>query len=160
MRYFTNCKTAEELRKEFHRLAKELHPDNGGNAEDFKAMKAEFEKAWETVGNTYKNAEGETYQKKEQTMTAPEFESIIEKLIHWTDCKIEIIGSWLWISGNTYSHRSELKEMHFGFSKNKKAWYFHEGDFRKRSKKSFSMDDIRGMFGSDTVDTTAQPTLA
>ena len=49
MRYFTNCKTAEELRKEFHRLAKELHPDNGGNAEDFKAMKAEFEKALETV---------------------------------------------------------------------------------------------------------------
>ena len=80
MTYFENCKTAEELRKEFHRLAKELHPDNGGNAEDFKAMKAEFEKAWETVGNTYKNAEGETYQKKEQTMTAPEFESIIEKL--------------------------------------------------------------------------------
>ena len=67
MRYFTNCKTAEELRKEFHRLAKELHPDNGGNAEDFKTMKAEFEKAWETIGNTYKNAEGETYQKKEQT---------------------------------------------------------------------------------------------
>ena len=93
MKYFTNCKTAEQLRKEFHRLAKELHPDNGGNAEDFKTMKAEFEKAWETVGNTYKNAEGETYQKKEQTMTAPEFESIIEKLIHWTDCKIEIIGS-------------------------------------------------------------------
>ena len=50
MRYFTNCKTAEELRKEFHKLAKQLHPDNGGNAEDFKAMKAEFEKAWETVG--------------------------------------------------------------------------------------------------------------
>lgn len=95
MAYFNNCKTAEELRKEFHKLAKQLHPDNCGNAEDFKAMKAEFEKAWETVGNTYKNAEGETYQKKEQTMTAPEFESIIEKLIHWTDCKIEIIGSWL-----------------------------------------------------------------
>ena len=32
MTYFENCKTAEELRKEFHRLAKELHPDNGGNA--------------------------------------------------------------------------------------------------------------------------------
>ena len=30
MKYFTNCKSLEELRKEYKKLVKENHPDNGG----------------------------------------------------------------------------------------------------------------------------------
>lgn len=44
MIYFTNCKTAEELKKEYLELCKQLHPDNAGNAEDFKKMQDEFSK--------------------------------------------------------------------------------------------------------------------
>ena len=33
----------EDLKKQFRRLVKELHPDHGGNAEDFKAMMKEYE---------------------------------------------------------------------------------------------------------------------
>lgn len=157
--YFENINTAEELRKEFHKLAKELHPDNGGDAEVFKEMKAEFETAWANVGNTYTNEEGQTYQ-KEQNMTAAQFADIIEKMIHWTDCTIEICGSWLWISGNTYSHRAELKALHFGYSSNKKSWYFHEGSYHKKSSRKFNMDDIRSMFGSESVGTDPQPAIA
>ena len=157
--YFENINTAEELRREFHKLAKELHPDNGGDAEVFKEMKAEFGNAWANVGNTYTNKEGQTYQ-KEQNMTAAQFADIIEKMIHWTDCTIEICGSWLWISGNTYSHRAELKALHFGYSSNKKAWYFHEGSYHKKSSRKFNMDDIRSMFGSESVGTDPQPAIA
>lgn len=159
MRYFTNCKTAEELRKEYHKQCKSLHPDNGGSAEEFKTMKAEFEKAWETVGNIFTNAEGQTYEKK-TTMSAAAFEGIVENLIHWTDCTIEIIGSWLWVSGNTYNHRKELKELKFGFSNNKKAWYFHEGEYHKKSKKSLTMAEIRERFGSEEVKTERQEAIA
>lgn len=158
--YFDGINTAEELRKEFHKLAKELHPDNGGDAEAFKEMKAQFEAAWSKVGSTYTNKDGKTYEKKEQTMTAAQFEDIIEKMIHWTDCTIEICGSWLWVSGNTYSHRAELKALHFGYSSNKKAWYFHEGSYHKKSSKKFNMSDIREMFGSDTVNTEVQTAIA
>ena len=43
--YFQNCKTAEELKAEYKRLAKILHPDNNnGNRADFQEMKANFEK--------------------------------------------------------------------------------------------------------------------
>lgn len=31
MKYFTNCKSLEELRKEYKKLVKENHPDNGGS---------------------------------------------------------------------------------------------------------------------------------
>lgn len=158
MRYFTNCKTAEELRKEYHKQCKALHPDNGGSAEAFKEMKAEFEKAWQTVGNVFTNAKGETYEKK-TTMSAEAFETIIEKMIYWTDCNIEIIGSWLWVSGNTYSRRAELKKLGFGFSNKKKVWYFHEGEYHKKNGKVLSMDQLRDMFGCEKVDTKHQETL-
>lgn len=33
MKYFTECKTAEELKKAYHKAAARLHPDNGGSEE-------------------------------------------------------------------------------------------------------------------------------
>lgn len=41
-KYFINCTTLEEVKATFHDLAKRMHPDNGGNAEEFKAMFAEY----------------------------------------------------------------------------------------------------------------------
>ena len=38
MKYFKNIKTLEELRKEYKRLVKENHPDNGGSVESIKTI--------------------------------------------------------------------------------------------------------------------------
>lgn len=42
MKYFNNITTPEELKKQFRALATKLHPDRGGNAEEFKNMMAEY----------------------------------------------------------------------------------------------------------------------
>lgn len=42
MKYFKNITTPEELKKQFRTLATKLHPDRGGNAEEFKKMMAEY----------------------------------------------------------------------------------------------------------------------
>lgn len=38
MKYFTNCKTLEELRKEYKKLVKKNHPDMGGSEEEMKII--------------------------------------------------------------------------------------------------------------------------
>ena len=43
MKYFSNIHNAEELRKAYREHVINMHPDRGGNEEDFKAMQAEFE---------------------------------------------------------------------------------------------------------------------
>ena len=44
MKYFNNTNaTPEELKKQFRALCLQLHPDRGGNAEDFREMVAEYE---------------------------------------------------------------------------------------------------------------------
>ena len=44
MKYFINSPyTAETLKSEYRELCKKLHPDTGGDAEDFKMMMNEYE---------------------------------------------------------------------------------------------------------------------
>lgn len=147
--YFTNCNTAEELKKEYRRLAKQLHPDNSktGNAEEFKKMQAEFEKRFDSVGSVHKNAAGETYE-KETTETAHEFMDLIEKLLHMDGVNVELCGSWIWLTGNTREHKDAIKALGFKWSKNKSAWYFHREPYRKHGKKQHSLDDIRAMYNN------------
>lgn len=38
MRYFTNCKNLDELKKEYRRLSMIHHPDRGGDPEIMKAI--------------------------------------------------------------------------------------------------------------------------
>lgn len=137
-KYFANCKTAEEFKKTFRKLCKELHPDNlmTGDAEKFKEMKAEFEKGFEacTAGTN-------------EAGTAKEFSDIIEKFMKMDGLNIELCGSWLWISGNTYQNRENLKAAGCQWSRSKKMWYWHPGDYSKR-RGGASMETIRNKYGS------------
>ena len=41
-RFFADNLTTDELKKAYRKLCKELHPDNGGNEDEFKKMQAEY----------------------------------------------------------------------------------------------------------------------
>lgn len=43
MKYFNNITTPEELKKQFRAYCVTMHPDKGGDAEEFKAMMAEYD---------------------------------------------------------------------------------------------------------------------
>lgn len=42
MKYFINISTVEELKKQFRAYCVSMHPDKGGDPEEFKAMMAEY----------------------------------------------------------------------------------------------------------------------
>ena len=78
---------------------------------------------------------------------------ILNKVIHFSDIVIEIIGNWIWISGNTYPYRKELKEIGFKFAGQKKMWYWHSEAFQKKSNRKLTINDIRDYYGSTEVET-------
>ena len=155
MRYFTDCKTAEELKKAYRAWAKKLHPDLGGNAEEFKVMQAEYEKLWERLKNVHQNVQGETYT-KETDETPQEFINIINTLVRLNGVHVELCGSWIWASGNTQPYKDTLKSLKFRWAHKKKAWYYHSEPYRKRSHRELTLDEIRDMFGSQSYTAKAE----
>lgn len=153
MKWFKNPETLEDLKKQYHRLAMKHHPDVGGTEQAMKEINAEYEKLFSSLKDTHKNAEGEFYQSRTATTeTAAEFMDIIEKLIHMDGIEIELCGSWVWVTGNTRPHKDELNALAFRWSSSKAAWYFHRDGYKKRSKKSLTLDEIRGYYGSEKIE--------
>ena len=156
MRYFSDCKTAEELKKAYRTWAKKLHPDLGGNAEEFKVMQAEYERLWERLKNIHKTSEGKTYTAKTETRETPqEFINIINILIRLEGVQTEICGNWIWCSGNTQQYKDILKELKFRWAHKKRAWYYHSEPYHKKSRRELTLDEIRDMFGSQSYSAKA-----
>lgn len=149
--YLNHCKTLEELKKEYRRLTKKLHPDCGGSDEEMKVLNAEFEAMYDKLSNG-----------KQTTETAADFMHIVEALLNLDGITVEICGSWLWISGNTYRHKAALKQAGCRWASAKKLWYWRSEDEATTSHKSVSMERIREKYGSEIhVSTAAQrPALA
>ena len=135
MKYFSECKTIEDVKSTYRKLAMKLHPDCGGSAQAFTEMSAEYKVAFERFKNVFRNKDGETYE-KENTENPEMFKDIIDKIIHFEDVKIEIIGTWIWVSGNTRPYADELKSLNFHWCRNKVAWSFHTEPFKRRRGKT------------------------
>lgn len=158
MNYFKSvCKA--DLVKEFRKLAKALHPDNGGDAEEFKAMNAEFEKLLRTLPDEAPTQDSTTEAPKKAQDIPEGIAAAIRQVAGFEGVELEICGSWLWASGCTYPFRAELKAAGFRFSSGKKMWYWHDGEYHKRGKK-MSMDEIRERHGSISVQTEARAAIA
>ena len=113
MKYLNeNIQTLEALKKEYHRLCLKLHPDVGGSDEAMKILNAEYEERFERVKNIHVNKDGETYE-KETDETPQEFQWMIHELLKLDGIDIEIIGCFIWVSGNTKPHKERLKELKF-----------------------------------------------
>ena len=158
-KYFEGCHTCEDVKRFYKNLAKKLHPDCGGDAEEFKKMSQEYEKAFNAYKNIHMNAEGETYE-KETTETPEQYADIINKVIHFEGVTVEIIGSWIWLSGATMLYKDQIKEAGFWWSSSKKAWYWNGSDKKSYRRGNYSMKELRSLWGSKEVVEEEQKKLA
>jgi hypothetical protein len=154
--YFENCQTIEEIKKRYRELAIKCHPDNGGDNETMKEINLQYE---QQKGRKFTATNHETKQTYEQTFDPFDgYREIINKLINLQGITIELCGTWLWITGDTKPHKDTLKELGFTFSGKKIAWYWKPGEkkYRKKSKRELNLDEIRNLYGSETVNRTEQ----
>ena len=153
-KYFANCTTIEEAKALYKKLAKANHPDLGGDTETMKAINAEFEKVFDLLKNKHTGANNTTYTaKSDSTETAAEFMNIINKLIHCNGLVIELVGRWIWLTGNTYEHRNIIKSLGFTWATRKKAWYWHAPEDKSFNRKEMSLNEIRSLYGSKVFET-------
>lgn len=159
MTYFKNVNTIEELRRQFRDLLKKHHPDNGGSEEVAKQINAEYERLFKVLKDKHESkasagagANSKTYNDNTYNFEEDaKLREVLQKIIHFTDITIEICGVFIWVSGNTYQYKKELKESGFLWASQKRQWYWRPETYVKKSRKTLSMQDIRNYYGSTEV---------
>lgn len=136
---FRNVEEISEAKKIYKQLAKILHPDKiGGDEESFKLLNTFYNKLIEHKIYFSNNIKIDI-----------ELEKVISLLLHLDNLTIEIVGQWLWVSGDTKEHKEKLKELGFKWASKKKMWYF--GELKGRNHKEQSIEDIKAKYGSETL---------
>lgn len=147
--YFRNGYTEiNELKKQYKKLAFQLHPDRGGSNAEFQEMSNQYEKALESALRSDYKMEGKIV---DELKIDKDMREVLNKIIKLQGIIIEIVGNWLWVTGNTYALKNEIKAAGFKFARKKVAWYWNNGDYKKRSKKQFHLNEIKSMYGVQEV---------
>ena len=155
MQYFSKVKSLQELKAEYKRLVKLHHPDKGGDTETMKRINAEYEKM---LNSQNYSREGKPLSEQEIKDNVI-YRDILEQTVILEGVEIELAGSWLWFTGQTYQHKDTFKKVGCKFSRNKTAWYWHPEGYKKKGKKIYTLDEIRSMHGSKSVETVKQEKL-
>lgn len=105
-----------------------------------KKTNSEYDELFDKLKNVFKNRKGKIYtDSKPVNETPEEFRNIINTLINLEGIEIEIIGRWIWISGNTKPYKQKLKELNFRWCKRKVAWSWHRVEDSTISKGKYTL---------------------
>ena len=137
-----------EAKKIYKTLAKILHPDMpNGDTESFKLLNAVYNDLIENkiyFSNSYK--------------IDVELEKIISLILHFENIKIELVGNWVWVSGETKEIKDKLKEIGFKWASKKKMWYY--GEMKAKNPNPKSMEEIKSKYGSETIKSNEKKQIA
>ena len=149
MKYFNKPETLEELKRQYRELALKHHPDKGGDTQTMQSINNEYDELFKILKDVHQNKDGQKYTSNQTTTeTAEQFKNIIDELMKMDDIVIEIIGCFIWLTGNTKIYKEKLKELKFQWHSKKIAWYMKPEDYKKRSHKDYELDEIRAMYGT------------
>ena len=147
LKEFQDIEGINEAKKIYKTLAKKLHPDIGGSEEDFKIL-----------NEIYNNLIEHKIYFSNSSKFDIELEKIISLILHFENINIELVGSWIWVSGDTKEIKEKLKEMGFKWASKKKMWYY--GEMKAKNPNPKSLDEIKAKYGSETLKSNEKKKIA
>ena len=147
LKEFQDIEGINEAKKIYKTLAKKLHPDIGGSEEDFKIL-----------NEIYNNLIEHKIYFSNSSKFDIELEKIISLILHFENINIELVGSWIWVSGDTKEIKEKLKEIGFKWASKKKMWYY--GEMKAKNPNPKSLDEIKAKYGSETLKSNEKKKIA
>jgi hypothetical protein len=147
VKYFNTCRTIDEVKALYKKLAKENHPDMGGDTATMQTINTEYSFACARIAK----GESKTSEEADETIRlSEEYRAVIEQIINLPGIMIEVVGHWIWVTGNTFPVKNRLKEAGLFFASKKTAWYYRAEEYKTKGGKK-TLDEIRRKYGSETI---------
>ena len=154
MKWFNECTTVEEVKAQYKKLAKQYHPDLGGDTVTMQEINKAFTDA---MAKAIKGANLSEEEAESEILSSEAYRKAIEQIIHLDGITIEIVQRWLWVTGETFSVRNTLKKAGFFFASKKVAWYFRTDDYKVNKGSKKSLEEIRTKYGSEVLKKNSTP---
>lgn len=136
MSYFSKCESVADVKAEYRKLALRWHPDRpGGNTALMQEINAEYKMALagkhgeETIDD---NGVAHTYYYRENVEQAvmDKIAEVFRSNILSDNVTLWLVGTWLWIEGDTKPHREILgygngKGLGFKWNQARQCWQWH-----------------------------------
>ena len=138
----------DNLKQEYRKLANKYHPDKGGSTLQFQELQNEYEKLRNKIlaGSNLNETE-----KENEIVIDDALRAAINAIITLEGINIELIGKWIWVSGNTYPIRTVFSSSGFKFiKKNNVAYWVYKG-VESSSRGGTDMQDIVKKYGSTPI---------
>jgi curved DNA-binding protein CbpA len=141
----TGTVSKSDIKKAYRTASLKYHPDrNPAGKEMMQAINEAYE-ALKDLEEVEANEDAAAYDFAEQLSEA------LNMVINLAGLEIEVCGNWVWLSGDTKTHKEEIKAAGFKWAKKKVMWYFRPDDYKSSARGGWSIDKIRELHGSTKV---------
>ena len=134
--YLKDAKNLQELKLLYNKMVLKYHPDRNKDIDTMEIMR-QINLEYEYLGSTLKNADNTKKSECETSTSMDYFKTVLDNLMKYKNITIEIIGSWVWVSGKgTFAIKDEIlyNTLHFDYSRSNKKFYWYEGIENKQGK--------------------------
>ena len=136
--HFEGCISLREVKHRYLALAREHHPVNGKDPITLFQVRMEYTQIPRDPGY------GFFQQSQDILEDFQNYPKIVDKLLGWK-LNVALIGTWTWVSGETYPYREKLTEMGFNYEPLKKAWYSRPTSCRSANPNPLPFDKIKSL---------------
>ena len=145
--WFYGCNTEGAIKSRYRDLARQHHPDLGGDTAIMQDINACYEIALKT---DYRR---QGFDESKITWRWDLDREILYKVVELMKISdtltVEICGLWVWVSGNTKTYKDALKRAGCYYAAKKACWYWRRAsDKYRRRGKPMDMTHIRAKYGS------------
>lgn len=160
--YFTPGMNVAEVKTTYKTLAMRWHPDRpGGNTAIMQEINTAYkaalanrhgEESTDTEGNTH------TYyyrEANEQAVIDKLAETIQTGILNNPAVELWLIGTWLWVKGDTKPHKDQLGRAGLGYSWNgapdRQCWQWHKPTGYHAKKSNDGFESIAARYGGSRI---------
>ena len=142
-RYFAGLETVEDIKAHYRQLAKDNHPDLGGDPEAMKEINRQYHEALKLKDG--QQSDGYSYHYKQDI--EEEIMAKLCELLKLRSLDIALIGYWIWVTGDTKKNKEALKAAKLKWHSKRKCWYYKPKDWKRSYHSNGDLSELAGKYG-------------